>query len=190
VQGDSTFGLRRSRTVNDDAADAFAIFLVRVIQQSRGAGLGDPQVFGIIQEQKLLADFAVKLARSHVAAQGGLELDGWLKECAVFHLRQVPSEGRVDLLRDEVAELHAGGTGHLAVEEIIDALPGHCFRVFAPEGGELAFKRRLAVQTIRGNGFANGNSQGRLAEVLGRPLSPRVCRPTALDAREPRCSSF
>jgi hypothetical protein len=56
--------------------------------------------------------------------------------------------------------------------------------------GELAFKRRLAVQTIRGNGFANGNSQGRLGEVLGRPLSPRVCRPIALDAREPRCSSF
>ena len=59
-----------------------------------------------------------------------------------------------------------------------------------PVHGELAFKRRLAVQTIRGNGFANGNSQGRLGEVLGRPLSPRVCRPTALDAREPRCSSF
>ena len=56
--------------------------------------------------------------------------------------------------------------------------------------GELAFKRRLAVQTARGNGFANGNSQGRLAEVLGRPLSPRVCCPIALDAREPRYSSF
>ena len=56
--------------------------------------------------------------------------------------------------------------------------------------GELAFKRRLADQTIRGNGFANGNSQGRLAEVLGRPLSPQVCRPIALDAREPRYSSF
>src|ERR1035437_1298533 len=56
--------------------------------------------------------------------------------------------------------------------------------------GELAFKRRLADQTIRGNGFANGNSQGGLAEVLGRPLSPRVCRPIALDEREPRYSSF
>ena len=56
--------------------------------------------------------------------------------------------------------------------------------------GELAFKRRLAVQTIRGNGFANGNSQGRLAEVLGRPLSLRACRRITLGAREPRCSSF
>jgi hypothetical protein len=46
--------------------------------------------------------------------------------------------------------------------------------------GELAFKRRLAVQTTRGNGFANGNSQGRLAELLGRPLSPRAWRRLAL----------
>src|ERR1035437_5206332 len=60
----------------------------------------------------------------------------------------------------------------------------------SPVHGELPLKRRLAVQTIRGNGFANGNSQGRLAAVLGRPLSPRVCRPIALDAREPRYSSF
>jgi hypothetical protein len=40
----------------------------------------------------------------------------------------------------------------------------------APVHGELPFKRRLAVQTARGNGFANGNSQGRLAEVLAPPL--------------------
>ena len=60
----------------------------------------------------------------------------------------------------------------------------------SPVHGELPFKRRLAVQTTCNNGFANGNSQGRLAEVLGRPLSPRVCRPIALDAREPRYSSF
>jgi hypothetical protein len=39
---------------------------------------------------------------------------------------------------------------------------------------ELAFKRRLAVQTTRGNGFAKGNSQGWLAAVSGRPLSPRA----------------
>jgi hypothetical protein len=62
--------------------------------------------------------------------------------------------------------------------------------IAVPVHGELAFKRRLADQTIRDNGFANGNSQGRLAEVLRRPLSPRVCRPIALDAREPRYSSF
>jgi hypothetical protein len=55
--------------------------------------------------------------------------------------------------------------------------------------GELPFKRRLAVQTIRGNGFANGNPQGRLAEVLGRPLSPKAWRRIALGAREPRCTS-
>ena len=66
----------------------------------------------------------------------------------------------------------------------------HLACAMLPVHGELAFKRRLAVQTIRGNGFANGNPQGRLAEVLGRPLSPRVCRPIALDAREPRYSSF
>jgi hypothetical protein len=41
---------------------------------------------------------------------------------------------------------------------------------FRPVHGELPFKRRLAVQTIRGNGFANGNSQGRLAVRI----SPRV----------------
>ena len=75
-------------------------------------------------------------------------------------------------------ELPRDGTCHASSQPI------------APVGGELAFKRRLADQTIRGNGFANGNSQGRLAAVLGRPLSPRVCRPIALDAREPRYSSF
>jgi hypothetical protein len=51
--------------------------------------------------------------------------------------------------------------------------------------GELPFTRRLAVQTIRGNGFANGNSQGQVAEVLSRPLPPRACRRIALGAREP-----
>jgi hypothetical protein len=50
----------------------------------------------------------------------------------------------------------------------------------------LPFTRRLAVQTIRGHGFANGNFQCRLAEVLGRPHSPRVCHRIALGAREPR----
>jgi uncharacterized protein (TIGR03118 family) len=56
--------------------------------------------------------------------------------------------------------------------------------------GELPFKRRLAVQTIRGNDFANGNSQGRLLEGLGRPPSLWACRRIVLDAREPRCRSF
>jgi len=59
-----------------------------------------------------------------------------------------------------------------------------------PVRGEFAFKRQLAAQTTRGNGFANGNSQGRLPEVLGRLLSPRACRRITLGAREPRCSSF
>ena len=56
--------------------------------------------------------------------------------------------------------------------------------------GELPFKRRLAVQTTRGNGFANGNSPGRLPEGLGHPLSLQACRRITLGAREPRCSSF
>ena len=55
--------------------------------------------------------------------------------------------------------------------------------------GELLFKRRLAVQTSRGNGLANGSSQGGLPEVVGRPLSLRACRRITLGAREPRCSS-
>ena len=43
---------------------------------------------------------------------------------------------------------------------------------------ELPSKQRLAVQTIRGSGFANGNSQGRLAEVFcaARFLPGRVRR--------------
>jgi len=48
----------------------------------------------------------------------------------------------------------------------------------------------LAVQTTRGNGFANGNSQGWLPEVLGRPLFHRGCRRINPGARAPRCSSF
>ena len=60
----------------------------------------------------------------------------------------------------------------------------------APVHGELPLKRRLAVQTTSGNGFANGNSQGKLPEELGRLLSPRACRRITLGAHEPRCSSF
>ena len=60
---------------------------------------------------------------------------------------------------------------------------------YRPVHGELAFKRRWAVQTTRGNGFANGNFPGRLHEGLGRPLSLRACRRIALDACAPHCSS-
>ena len=56
--------------------------------------------------------------------------------------------------------------------------------------GELPFKQRLAVQTIRGSGFASGNSQGWLVEGLGRPLSPRACRRIALGVHAPRCRTF
>jgi ABC-type multidrug transport system fused ATPase/permease subunit len=56
--------------------------------------------------------------------------------------------------------------------------------------GELPFKQRLAVQTIRGSGFASGNSQGWRVEGLGRPLSPRACRRIALGVRAPRCRTF
>jgi hypothetical protein len=67
----------------------------------------------------------------------------------------------------------------------------HCGRSFlSPVPGELPFRLQLAVQTIRGNGSANGNSQGRLPVVLGRRLSHQACRPIGLDAREPCCSSF
>jgi len=66
----------------------------------------------------------------------------------------------------------------------------HFVRSLEPVHGELPFKRRLAVQTIRGNDFANGNSQGRLLEGLGRPPSLWACRRIVLDAREPRCRSF
>jgi succinoglycan biosynthesis transport protein ExoP len=59
-----------------------------------------------------------------------------------------------------------------------------------PVHGELPFKRRLAVQTTRGNGFANGISQSRLPQVLGRPLSLRARRRIALGAREPHCNSL
>jgi minor extracellular serine protease Vpr len=59
-----------------------------------------------------------------------------------------------------------------------------------PVHGELQFRLQLAVQTTRGNGFANDNSQGRLLGVLGHPLSRQVCRRIVLDGRDPRCSSF
>ncbi len=58
-----------------------------------------------------------------------------------------------------------------------------------PVPGELALKRRWAVQTTRGNGYANGNFPGRLHEGSGRPLSLRACGPITLGVREPRCSS-
>jgi hypothetical protein len=53
-----------------------------------------------------------------------------------------------------------------------------------PVHGELAFMRRWAVQTTRGNGFENGNFPGRLHEGLGRPLSLRACRRITLGVRE------
>ena len=56
--------------------------------------------------------------------------------------------------------------------------------------GELPFKRRSAVQTIRGSGFASGNSQGWRVEGLGRPLSPKACRRIALGVHAPRCITF
>jgi hypothetical protein len=59
-----------------------------------------------------------------------------------------------------------------------------------PVHGELPFRQQLAVQTIRGNGFPNGNSEGWLAEVLSRPLSPRACRRIALGVPAPRCRTF
>jgi hypothetical protein len=46
-----------------------------------------------------------------------------------------------------------------------------------PVHGELPFTQRLAVQTIRGNGFASGNSQDRLSGVLGDPFCPRGLSP-------------
>jgi hypothetical protein len=54
----------------------------------------------------------------------------------------------------------------------------------------LPFKQRLAVQTIRGSGFASGNSQGWQVEGLGRPLSPRACRRIALGVHAPRCTTI
>jgi transketolase len=59
-----------------------------------------------------------------------------------------------------------------------------------PVHGELPFKQRWAVQTIRGSGFASGNSQGWRVEGLGRPLSPRACRRIALGVPAPRCRTF
>src|ERR1035437_4399990 len=56
--------------------------------------------------------------------------------------------------------------------------------------GELPLKQRLAVQTIRGNGFASGNSQGWRVEGLGRPLSPRACRRIALGVHAPHCKTL
>jgi hypothetical protein len=50
-----------------------------------------------------------------------------------------------------------------------------------PLPGELPFMRQLAVQTTRGNGFANGNSQGPLPEVLAQ--APPTCK-TMLNAAE------
>src|ERR1035438_4342008 len=56
--------------------------------------------------------------------------------------------------------------------------------------GELPFKQRLAVQTIRDSGFASGNSQGWRVEELGRPLSPRVCLRIALGVNAPTCRTL
>jgi S1/P1 Nuclease len=62
--------------------------------------------------------------------------------------------------------------------------------IHMPVHGELPFKQRLAVQTIRGSGFASGNSQGWRVEGLGRPLSPRACRRIALGVHASHCKTF
>jgi hypothetical protein len=68
--------------------------------------------------------------------------------------------------------------------------PGGGYAAPTPVHGELPFKQRWAVQTIRGSGFASDNSQGWRVEGLGRPLSPRACRRIALGVHAPRCRTF
>jgi len=98
-----------------------------------------------------------------------------------------------------VFKVNTDGTGFMTLHNFTDTIPYDAFgNVFLTNSdganpvvhGELPFKPRLAVQTTRGNGFANDNSGGRLPEVLGRPLSPQACRRLSLGAREPYCSSL
>ena len=76
------------------------------------------------------------------------------------------------------------------VDGLVDTQKGTNNSANDPVHGELPFKQRLAVQTIRGSGFASGNSQGWRVEGLGRPLSPRACRRIALGVHAPRCRTF
>jgi len=80
----------------------------------------------------------------------------------------------------------AAGPQNARALNCLGAVQFHTGRVH----GELPFKQRLAVQTIRGSGFASGNSQGCRVEGLGRPLSPRACRRIALGVHAPRCRTF
>ena len=63
-------------------------------------------------------------------------------------------------------------------------------RGFTPVHGEFAFKRQLAVQTTRGNGFAKRIAQVWPAADLGCRLSRRACRRPALGARADRYNTF
>jgi hypothetical protein len=59
-----------------------------------------------------------------------------------------------------------------------------------PVHGEFAFKRQLAVQTTRGNGFGKHAAQVWPAAGLGGRLSPQVCRRPALGAPADRYNTF
>ena len=61
---------------------------------------------------------------------------------------------------DEVVRLGKTRPKYQGVRNQANGCKGEAVFWILPVHGELPLTRRLAVQTIRGNGFANGNSQG------------------------------
>src|ERR1019366_8310189 len=108
------------------------------------------------------------------------------RDCVFYRLTNSERNGRYRLIKHILADPHRSVVlMHTQLEVLDESLRGK-LRIH----GELPFKQRWAVQTIRGSGFASGNSQGWRVEGLGRPLSPRACRRIALGVPAPRCRTF